>query len=329
MHPIQDWMPLHSVRPVHGPVDDGQPVDVAVAGGTDGALSIGAVSLLTGIPIPTIRSWERRYGLPVTHRDASGYRRYTAADAQTLRALRAETAAGRSTAAVAARLREAAAAPPAHVAEVLVAAAHQLDPRTVSRELEQARHRHGLEVTLEEVVLPALREIGAQWGAGHPVVAHEHLLTGVVLGWLGAVEQQAPPASRPAPVLLACGPDEQHTIALHAFATLLAHRGFDCRVLGGHTPGNSLVAAVTTTRAQAVVLVCHRDQHRPATLAALRNLTGLPCRLYYAGGAFTRPSSRHDVPGAYLGDSLTTAAHQITDDADDPEEGHGSTSPLT
>ena len=42
----------------------------------DGLLSIGALSAATGIPIPTIRSWERRYGFPAADRKPSGHRVY-------------------------------------------------------------------------------------------------------------------------------------------------------------------------------------------------------------------------------------------------------------
>ena len=41
-----------------------------------GLLSIGALSAATGIPIDTIRTWERRYGFPVPVRKPSGHRVY-------------------------------------------------------------------------------------------------------------------------------------------------------------------------------------------------------------------------------------------------------------
>jgi hypothetical protein len=39
-------------------------------------LSIGALSAATGVPVETIRSWERRYGFPVAERKPSGHRVY-------------------------------------------------------------------------------------------------------------------------------------------------------------------------------------------------------------------------------------------------------------
>ncbi len=42
----------------------------------DATLSIGAVSKATGIPVETLRTWERRYDFPDPERAASGHRRY-------------------------------------------------------------------------------------------------------------------------------------------------------------------------------------------------------------------------------------------------------------
>ena len=44
--------------------------------GGKGMLSIGALSAATGVPVETIRSWERRYGFHVAERKPSGHRVY-------------------------------------------------------------------------------------------------------------------------------------------------------------------------------------------------------------------------------------------------------------
>ena len=40
-------------------------------------LSIGALSTAVGIPVGTLRTWERRYGVPKSDRLPSGHRRYS------------------------------------------------------------------------------------------------------------------------------------------------------------------------------------------------------------------------------------------------------------
>jgi DNA-binding transcriptional MerR regulator/methylmalonyl-CoA mutase cobalamin-binding subunit len=294
---------------MHNPADEESAVEA------DGGWSIGAVSRMTGIPTPTIRSWERRYQLPTTRRTPGGQRRYTTADVEALMRLRDQTAAGGRAAEAAALVREAAAAPPARLVDGVLSAALDFDAVRLRDELDRARRVHGLLVCLEEVVLPALREMGRRWAAGGDVVGHEHLISVVVQSWLGGLAQEAPPATRPGCVVLACGPDDQHSLALQAFAVLLAHRGFDCRLLGGQTPAAALAVAVTSTGASAVVVASHLEQTRPSALTALRAVDPLPCRVYYAGGAFTQPRSRAGVPGAYLGESLAAAAQRLIDDA--------------
>ncbi|MFO0724011.1 MAG: MerR family transcriptional regulator [Myxococcota bacterium] len=49
------------------------------------ALTIGAVASATGIPIPTLRSWEQRYGAPFSDRRPSGHRLYSLAEVERLR----------------------------------------------------------------------------------------------------------------------------------------------------------------------------------------------------------------------------------------------------
>ncbi|HEX8099799.1 MAG TPA: MerR family transcriptional regulator [Actinomycetota bacterium] len=55
---------------------------------TEYGASIGEVSALLGIPVPTLRSWERRYGAPRPARTEGGHRRYTEAEVEQLRRIR-------------------------------------------------------------------------------------------------------------------------------------------------------------------------------------------------------------------------------------------------
>jgi DNA-binding transcriptional MerR regulator len=52
------------------------------------ALSIQTVSERLGVPAPTLRSWERRYGVPDTPRSPGGHRRYSAEALNQLRRMR-------------------------------------------------------------------------------------------------------------------------------------------------------------------------------------------------------------------------------------------------
>ncbi len=50
--------------------------------------SIGDVSEAVGIPVPTLRSWERRYGFPEPIRTEGGHRRYSDVHLNELRRVR-------------------------------------------------------------------------------------------------------------------------------------------------------------------------------------------------------------------------------------------------
>ena len=59
-----------------------------------GVLSIGALSAATGIPVETIRTWERRYGFPIAERKPSGHRVYPVSTIPRLRLIAAALARG-------------------------------------------------------------------------------------------------------------------------------------------------------------------------------------------------------------------------------------------
>jgi DICT domain-containing protein len=50
-------------------------------------LSIGELARRTDVPVPTLRSWESRYGFPRPHRAASGHRRYSPNDIDLIEAV--------------------------------------------------------------------------------------------------------------------------------------------------------------------------------------------------------------------------------------------------
>lgn len=71
----------------------------------DARLSIGEVADRTGIPVPTLRAWERRFSFPTPQRQPSGHRRYTEADCAGLLQVLAERQAGHSLASAIERAR--------------------------------------------------------------------------------------------------------------------------------------------------------------------------------------------------------------------------------
>ena len=83
-------------------------------------------------------------------------------------------------------------------------------------------------------------------------------------------------------------------------------------MLGALTPLGSLRKAVEDTRASAAVVVAQRSVNRRSTVESLEGIHQLLGeRAFYAGGAFSSPASRRDVPGSYLGTDMIEAARTV------------------
>lgn len=298
-----------------------------------GHLSIQQVSELLEVPAPTIRSWERRYGLPQAIRTRAGHRRYSPGQVQALRRMRDAIARGQGAAEAAtlaktARMRAEGGQP---LIGALLTAARNLDPHTMDDTLDFSHSKLGLDATIDDVLMPALRQIGRDWQTGLCDIAHEHLASETIRVWLAKIAGDGPTDRRGRrPIILTCGPQDHHTLALEAIGALLRRRGEDCRLLGASVPTESLSAAVTQVRPAAVVLVSHLSVGRRAAVealdaaaAALRAAGLDQTRLFYAGNAFLTDRARRGVTGSYLGGDLSQAADLITTTVDgaDTESG--------
>jgi len=288
--------------------------DARGAGPVGGGLHIQQASDLLGVPAPTLRSWERRYGLPTTQRSSGGHRRYSEDALMELRLMRDEVARGRRAADAARSVRALLdpRGPGAARVEELLDASQRMEPAAIRAVLDRSRDELGLAVSLDHVLMPAMRQIGAWWETGRCDVAQELLTTEVARGWLARLVALAPAPTHERPVLLACGPRDLHTLGLEGLAALLVHRGRGCRVLGARTPERTLVTAANATDAAAVVVVSHLATQRRPAVAALRAVAATGCPVFYAGNGFLFPAARTEVPGTYLGERLATAADLIT-----------------
>lgn len=268
---------------------------------------------MLGIPVPTIRSWERRYGIPVPKRTGGSHRRYDLQAMGELRELRDEIAAGRRAqdAAEVIRRRTRERAPGRDYVTTILEASLRFDTDAVKENLERAHADLGLERSIQTVVLPSLREIGSMWEAGKCDVANEHLASQEVRSWLSRFAHVAPEASQRPTLILACGPKDQHALGLEAFGVLLTRRGWRCRVLGPLTPTLSLLKAINGTKARGVVVVSHMNTNRRAAIESINAANDHGADVFYAGNSFVTRRSRGGIPGVYLGDDMSAAADLI------------------
>jgi MerR family transcriptional regulator, light-induced transcriptional regulator len=295
---------------MHDMVRDAYDAHMDHEAGVDATVSIAAVSSELDIPIPTIRSWERRYGFPAPARTGGSHRRYTRAEVEQLRRLRDLIDRGYPAHNAAARLASGAALGPAdEMASELVEAAARLDTDAIRAALARAADRLTVEGAIRDVAFPALREIGARWRLGRCDVGQEHLASQTFRAWLARQAAVAPSPFRPAPIVLACGPRDLHTIGIEAFAVVLSRRGWPTRVLGAMTPPSALVSTILGVRAAGAVVTAQRSLTRRAAVESLAAVDAVPgVTAFYAGDAFAGAPARRGVPGTYLGVDVVRAS---------------------
>ena len=275
-------------------------------------LTISGVSTLLGIPVPTIRSWERRYAFPAPSRTLGSHRRYGIEEINQLRALRDEVASGRRAQDAVAFIRKQlalSAAGPGLWVDALLDAAMGFDVPRMRSTIDDATGTLGIDRTIELLLLPVLREIGTRWEAGRCDVANEHIASQEIRRWLSIRYSATSSQKRFRTAVLACGPKDLHTIGLEGFFVMLARRGWDCRLLGAQTPTDSLVKTIEVVQPQAVVIASQMGSNRRHTVESIRAAHGAsPGSVYFAGRAFISARSRKNVPGTYLGEDMVGAA---------------------
>lgn len=280
--------------------------------GSEVSLTTSEVSSRTGVPVPTIRSWERRYGWPSPRRTGGGHRRYSAEEVNRLCLLRDEVVAGRSAQQAVVLLRQLAKQHQKEYSDRIVQGALALDQQRVRSALDDAGAALTVEQAIEGVVLPALKEIGIKWQRGVCDVAGEHLASGQIRHWLGDMLERARPSATANTIVVSTGPADFHSVGLEAFSVFLAHRGWNPLVLGALTPVVALVEAVRRLGARGAVVVCHMGVTRRAALESIRAVASLPgAGVYYAGNGFAAARARRGVPGTYLGTDMAAAAEMV------------------
>jgi methanogenic corrinoid protein MtbC1 len=195
--------------------------------------------------------------------------------------------------------------------DALLQASTAGDADRVRAELTRAAGTLGLAGCIDDVLFPAMKQIGNWWQTGHCDVEQERFTSETVRAWLDGLAARAPAPLPGNPIVLACGPSDQHTIGLEALTLLLRLQRRPCRLLGARVPVPVLVTAARANQAPAVVLACHLNSGRQRAIRAIRAVHELPVAVYYAGNGFGSARSRRSVPGQYLGVRMQDACARM------------------
>jgi len=276
---------------------------------------ISELAQILGVPMPTLRSWEVRYGIPALSRGPGQHRRYLPEEVNTLRLMRDEIARGQQAGVAAQSVRRllGGQGPAQDLIRQVLDAAERLDPTSIRVRLDEASRSLGLDACIDDVLLPSMRQIGVWWAVGHCDIVQERMATEAVRTWLDRRSAFAPTPTRARAILLACGPSDLHTIGLESMAVLLRYQGWPCRVLGAKTPTVTLATAARATAVAGVIVVSHLATGRSRAIESIRTVDELGIAVFYAGNSFSALRSRRGVPGCYLGVSIKDACAQVTD----------------
>lgn len=243
-----------------------------------GRYRIQVVSELTGVPSPTLRAWERRYGIPTPARTAAAYRLYSDHDVAMVRRLRDLCANGMSIAEAAKMVRaseEGSAVlagtdgdPCQVAARRMVDAITAFDARAVEREAARAQYLGAATTVFDRVFVPVMRRVGELWHTGSLSIAQEHIASQVIGDVVRGMMRLTNPDPASHTVVLACFANEDHDLPLHGVALRLASWGVAHVSLGARTPPVGVADAVASLHPSAVGL----SLTTPADPAAARAL---------------------------------------------------------
>ena len=249
-------------------------------------LTIGAVSQATGIPVNTLRTWERRYNFPPSDRSPGRQRLYSPEIIFHLRlinkaldkGLRPRQIMGLSHEELSSILGETTTQEDLNdnkeIAEWLEAA-QNLDGLALDKGFKSALSHLGLQNFIIDRVCPFLELIGRSWSEGSIEIFQEHFASQRINDFLTSCWRSLSDTAQGKTVVCAALPGEHHYLGLQMAAAIMALNGFKIIFIGPHTPLTDIQACAWQSQAYAILLSCsittsNKDLH--PMLVELRRL---------------------------------------------------------
>ena len=269
-------------------------------------LTIGALSLASGIPAETLRTWERRYGSPEPIRKPSGHRLYPADSVERLRRVARLLVLGHRPAELLSlstaqldSLLELHDPPPAQrgaaegfsdvprILAALTQAALQFDRDSMMRGLHSAWGRMGPLRFLDEIAGAFMTRVGTEWKCGRMAIRHEHFASGCLSDFLRELREPFDQEAKGPRVAASLLPGDSHEGGLLMACALLAVRGYRVIYLGADTPIEQIAATAASSGAEGAAISVSAGVSRGRAEREIRKLReALPARLpLWVGGA--------------------------------------------
>jgi DNA-binding transcriptional MerR regulator len=304
-----------------------------------------AVVHQTGVPAPTLRAWERRYGILSPRRGENDYRQYSERDIAAvtwlrervetgmtisqaialMRSLEPARRRGRKSTASAGSMPQAtprAVGMPAHLGMQELTAAlvdrfKSLDEQPARQIIAQALAIYTVEDVCMQLLTPALEEIGRLWATGEVGVTVEHFCTTLIRGQIANLYHLASGAQTGPLVLVGCAPGELHEIGPFMLALFLRRTGFRVAYLSQSVEPESLAQTMLAARPACVLLsatlpaFAERLAEVGTALGHARGARSQP-PMFFGGQAFTAdPDLARRLPGEPLLLNALEAAQEL------------------
>lgn len=251
-------------------------VDTEISTNNEPRHPIQVVARRTGLSVDVIRVWERRYGVVSPHRSSAKRRLYSDADILKLSLLHRATQAGRRISDLAgleeseilALLSEDRAHQPGVLTadktvqqegnvpylDACLSAIEQVDQLALERALSEASVALSIPELLEQVIAPAMKQIGRHWQQGKARVGHEHFATATIRSFLGHLVATANMSGAGPTLLVATPVGQNHELGALMAALIAAGDGWRVAYLGPNIPARDLAAIVKQQQPRAVAL---------------------------------------------------------------------------
>jgi DNA-binding transcriptional MerR regulator len=283
--------------------------------------TVKAAARATGISESRLRTWERRYGIPSPARSATHRRVYEENDIAVIRRMVALVDAGLSAAdaAEAARVRSndeeapegVYSKPPHPLIEQIVRAAETFNEGLIVLAIAEGTKELGWARAFDNLIFPALRQIGTSWESATIPPAKEHFASELVRSAIAAeLHRTALMVDGPL-VLLACPEGERHDLGLMALWLLLKKEGAKVVYLGADVPTVDLLEVEAALRPAGICLSATGATGLASLVRATRTvLAARSVHLFIGGPAVSLTGAV--AAGIRLPASVVEAAQLIT-----------------
>ena len=287
--------------------------------------NMNAVVKMTGVKAETIRSWERRYGLPTPERTPSGHRRYSEDDVALISWLSSQQQQGVSISSAVAQWRSTGGqmqAPLSSTAtgsdrlEALcqqwIAACLDFDRLRAEQVLADAFAMFSPEQVSLGILLRGMVEMGNGWRQGEVTIQQEHFASALTMRRLENLLSSTPPPWRSDKIMLGCAPSDNHTFSPMLLTYLLRRQGWEVVYLGANVPVTAYRETVEQVQPALIILSAQRLHAAAQLIDVHEAIADQPVIFAYGGQIFNyQPELTELVPGEFLGRKMEDVPQQV------------------